>query len=39
MDWLIQDIQDNGPATTSDEAQARPVPDYQEPAERQCPPG
>lgn len=37
MDWLIQDIQDNGIATTPEQAQARSVPDYEEPAERQCP--
>ncbi|WP_238154469.1 DUF305 domain-containing protein [Ornithinimicrobium sufpigmenti] len=38
MDWLIQDIKRNGLATTTEEAQERPMPDYQEPAERQCPP-
>lgn len=37
MDWLIEDIQTNGVATTPEEADARAVPDYQEPAERQCP--
>lgn len=37
MDWLIEDIQRNGVAATAQEAEARPVPDYQEPAERQCP--
>ncbi|WP_205834886.1 DUF305 domain-containing protein [Crystallibacter degradans] len=37
MDWLIEDIQRNGVASTAQEAEARPVPDYQEPAERQCP--
>jgi hypothetical protein len=37
MDWLIEDIERNGVAATAQEAQARPVPDYQEPAERQCP--
>jgi hypothetical protein len=28
MDWLIQDIDRNGPATTEDEARQRPVPDF-----------
>jgi hypothetical protein len=39
MKWLIEDIQRNGVAATAQEAQARPVPDYDEPAERQCPAG
>ncbi|WP_034991187.1 DUF305 domain-containing protein [Corynebacterium halotolerans] len=39
MDWLIEDIQKNGVADTPEEAQARPVPDYEELAERQCPAG
>ena len=38
MDWLIEDIERNGLATTTEEAQARPVPEYEESAERQCPP-
>ena len=29
MDWLVQDIEENGPATTTEEAAARPVPDFQ----------
>lgn len=37
MDWLIEDINNNGVATTAEEAEARAVPDYEEPAERQCP--
>lgn len=37
MDWLISDIRDNGPADSAAEAAARPVPEYQEAAERQCP--
>ena len=37
MEWLIQDIDRNGVAATPQEAEARPVPDYEEPAERQCP--
>ena len=28
MDWLVQDIEENGPATTPSEADARPVPDF-----------
>lgn len=28
MDWLIDDIAENGPATSSEAAQARPVPDF-----------
>ncbi|MAP62733.1 MAG: DUF305 domain-containing protein [Microbacterium sp.] len=37
MDWLIQDIAENGPATTAAEAAERPVPDYSEAAVRDCP--
>jgi hypothetical protein len=37
MDWLIEDIQRNGVAVTLEEAESRPVPDFDEPAERQCP--
>jgi uncharacterized protein (DUF305 family) len=29
MDWLIEDIEQNGPATTPQEAQQRPVPDFE----------
>ncbi len=36
MEWLIQDIRTNGPATTPQEAAARPVPTSQGTAERQC---
>ncbi|HVM19110.1 MAG TPA: DUF305 domain-containing protein [Egibacteraceae bacterium] len=39
MDWLIEDIKSNGVAATPEEAESRPVPDYEEPAERQCPTG
>jgi hypothetical protein len=39
MEWLIDDIQRNGVAATAEEADARPVPDYDEPADRQCPTG
>ena len=37
MDWLIKDIEENGIARTPDEAAQRPVPDYEEPADRTCP--
>lgn len=37
MEWLVQDIERNGVATTAEEAEARPVPTYNEAAERQCP--
>ena len=36
MDWLIDDIRRNGIAETPEEADARPVPGYDEPAERSC---
>ena len=36
MDWLIDDIAANGVAATPEEADARPVPAYEEPAERDC---
>jgi hypothetical protein len=39
MDWLIDDIAENGVAATADEAQARPVPAYEEAADRECPSG
>jgi hypothetical protein len=29
MDWLIEDIDRNGPATTKEQARQRPVPDYE----------
>ncbi|MBS43492.1 MAG: DUF305 domain-containing protein [Nocardioides sp.] len=29
MDWLVEDIEKNGPATTQEEAQQRPVPDFE----------
>ena len=37
MDWLIEDIAENGAATTREEANTRPVPDFDRPADRQCP--
>ncbi len=39
MDWLIEDIEENGVAETAEEAQARPVPDYEVSAVRACPTG
>lgn len=39
MDWLIDDIAQNGPASTPEEAEARPVPNFDRPAQRQCPTG
>ncbi|MEX2530916.1 MAG: DUF305 domain-containing protein [Gemmatimonadota bacterium] len=36
MAWLIEDIELNGVAATPEEAEARPVPEFTEPAERQC---
>ena len=29
MDWLVEDIEANGPATTQEEASQRPVPDFE----------
>jgi hypothetical protein len=37
MEWLIDDIEQNGAATTAAEAAERPVPDFAVSAERQCP--
>lgn len=37
MEWLISDIDENGKATTVDEADARPVPDFEGTSIRQCP--
>jgi hypothetical protein len=39
MSWLIDDIERNGIARTRGDAESRPVPDFEEPAERGCPPG
>ncbi|MBC6446038.1 DUF305 domain-containing protein [Actinokineospora sp. HBU206404] len=36
MQWLIEDIARNGVATTAQEAQARPVPAFEESADRRC---
>lgn len=37
MEWLIKDIQDNGIATTPEQAAARAVPAHEEAPERTCP--
>lgn len=37
MDWLINDIRENGSAATPAEAEARSVPDFTRPADRDCP--
>ena len=37
MDWLIRDIEENGSAATKEEADARPVPEFQASADRKCP--
>jgi hypothetical protein len=36
MEWLIEDIRQNGAATTAKEARSRPVPDFEVAAERRC---
>ena len=38
MDWLIDDIQRNGAASTLEQARERPVPDYQVDADLVCDP-
>ncbi|MEX2487386.1 MAG: DUF305 domain-containing protein, partial [Nitriliruptoraceae bacterium] len=38
MDWLINDIRENGVAETPEEAAERPVPDFARAALRGCPP-
>ena len=37
MEWLIQDIEENGEAETLEEARARPVPTFEGSALRDCP--
>jgi hypothetical protein len=37
MEWLIDDIRRNGVAATRREADARPIPEFDVAAERQCP--
>jgi uncharacterized protein (DUF305 family) len=39
MEWLIEDIEENGEAGTVEEAQARPVPEFEGSALRDCPTG
>jgi hypothetical protein len=39
MEWLIQDIEQNGEAETPEEAQARTVPEFEGSALRDCPTG
>lgn len=36
MDWLIADIDANGPAATTTEAEARPIPDFAGASDRSC---
>jgi hypothetical protein len=36
MDWLIEDIRRNGPATTPEQARERPVPEFEASADRRC---
>ena len=38
MDWLIDDIKENGAASTLEEAEERPVPEYEVSAETVCDP-
>lgn len=37
MDWLIEDIEENGAATTPGEAEQRAVPEFDVAADRECP--
>ena len=36
MDWLIDDIDDDGAASTAAEAEERPVPNFEVAADRTC---
>lgn len=36
MDWLVADIEENGPAETVEEAEARPIPDFEGTSIRTC---
>lgn len=36
MEWLINDIRENGLATSSEDAQARSAPSFEDTADRQC---
>ncbi len=37
MEWLVNDISENGPADTLADAAARPVPDFEGSSKRSCP--
>lgn len=37
MEWLMEDIDENGAASTASEAEARPVPEFEVSADRSCP--
>jgi uncharacterized protein (DUF305 family) len=37
MEWYINDIKENGPAQTAEEAESRQVPEFEVAAERDCP--
>ncbi|TKJ18292.1 DUF305 domain-containing protein [Blastococcus sp. CCUG 61487] len=39
MEWLIRDIEENGEAETAEDAQSRPVPEFEGSALRDCPTG
>ena len=39
MSWLVEDIRTNGIAASAEEAAARPVPEFDRPANRSCPTG
>ncbi|MBN1093210.1 DUF305 domain-containing protein [Blastococcus sp. TML/M2B] len=39
MDWLLDDIERNGKASTAQEAAARPIPEFDVSALRDCPTG
>ena len=39
MEWLIEDIERNGTAETVEQAEARPVPEFEVAADRSCPSG
>ncbi|HSM43586.1 MAG TPA: DUF305 domain-containing protein, partial [Acidimicrobiia bacterium] len=36
MNWLMSDIESNGPAATTADAEARPVPEFEGDASRTC---
>lgn|GEM_PF-5667970 len=39
MDWLIDDIERNGTAETVEQAEVRPVPEFEVAADHDCPSG